>query len=110
LEDGLLLGFYRGRKVTRRNLANKSLPLVRPVAEWRVCGVTAAAETQTGTPAQSKGFAGLINDLEVTFHAQRAIIVHGYFCCSQEFLQDFKKRRLPVERSQNKSPHLDPLR
>jgi len=90
-KDGSLLGFYRWRKVSRRNLTHKTLSLVRPVAERRIRGVPAAAETHTGTSAKAKGLTCLIDNLEIAFHAQRTIIVHGYFCSSQEFLQDFEK-------------------
>jgi hypothetical protein len=86
-----LLGFYGRRKVSRRNLADKSLSFVRPVAERRICGVPTAAETHTGTPTKAKGLSCLIDDLEIPFHAQRTIVVYGYLCSSQEFLQDFEK-------------------
>jgi hypothetical protein len=91
-KDGLLLGFHqRRREVSRRYFTYKTLPLVRPVAEGGICSSPAAAETHAGTPAKTKGRTCLIDNLEIAFHAQRTIIVHGYFCSSQEFLQDFQK-------------------
>jgi hypothetical protein len=85
------LGLNRRREVSRRNLADKTLSLVRPVAERRICGVPTTAETQARASAKAKGLTCLIDDLEIPIHAQRTIVVYGYFCSSQEFLQDFEK-------------------
>jgi len=106
LEDRSLLGFYRRRKVSSRDFTHKTLSFVRPVAERRIRGVPAAAETQTGTSAQAKGLTCLIDDLEIPFHTQRTIVVHGYFCSSQEFLQDFEKTLRTDKTISNTSPHL----
>ena len=105
-KDGFLLGFYRWRKVSRRNLTHKTLSLVRPVAERRIRGVPAAAETHSGTSAEAKGLTCLINDLEIPFHTQWTIVVYGYFCSSQEFLQDFEKTLRTSRTILSTSPHL----
>jgi hypothetical protein len=100
------LGFNRRREVSRRNLAHETLSLVRPVAEGRIRAVPAAAETHTGTSAKAKGLTCLIDDLEIPFHTQRTIVVYGYFCSSQEFLQDFEKTLRSNRTISSTTPHL----
>jgi hypothetical protein len=49
--------------------------------------MTAPAKRNRCSPAQAKFLAVLIDDCEVAFHAQRAIIQNRDFCSSQGFLR-----------------------
>jgi hypothetical protein len=60
---------------------------MRSIAKRGIPGMPAPAERNRCSPAQAKFLAVLIDNREVAFHAQRAIIQDRDFCSSQGFLR-----------------------
>jgi hypothetical protein len=52
---------------------------VGAVAEWLVCGVPTAAETDDGTSRKAERLSLRINDLEVSFYPYRSVVIDCYF-------------------------------
>jgi hypothetical protein len=57
--------------------------LMGAIAEWLIGGLAGAAKAQSGTPRQSERATFGIDELEVAFDADGAIVVHGDFGCGQ---------------------------
>jgi hypothetical protein len=77
------LGFG-GRQIAGRSLANEVELAVLAVAERLIFRIPAAAQTQGGTPGQTKYVALLIANLEVTFDAEWSIVAYRDLCCHSE--------------------------
>ena len=69
-----------------------------PVAKRFVLRKSAAAETNHGAPCQAEYASLHIAYSKFTLDAQRAVIVHGYFCFSQGFLLNFRGHSILLKR------------
>jgi hypothetical protein len=53
---------------------------VRAIAEGLVCGMSAAAETDGSASGQAEFISGWINNLEIAFDKDRAVVFESNFC------------------------------
>jgi hypothetical protein len=84
LRPGGSAWFWRGRrKIAGRDGVAKTGGLVRAIAKRLVVGMAAAAQGDRGASSQAEGAAGGVDDLEVAFHANRAVGVDSDFCRGQ---------------------------
>lgn len=64
---------------------------MRSVAEGDVCGVAATAQRYRSATSEAELLSLLIDDLEITFDANRPIVEDGYLGCCHEVLQEIGK-------------------
>src|SRR5712664_2405937 len=74
-----------GRQLPGCHGVGEPARLMGTVAERLVRGMTATAEAEHSSPSQAKGFAFRIDNLEVSFDADRPVVVDCNFCCRHFF-------------------------
>jgi len=80
-------GLDDGWQVARGDRADEIHALVGAVAKRRVGGLTAAAESDGGASAETKGGSCLIDDFKITFDANRTVVEDRHFSAGHECLR-----------------------
>jgi hypothetical protein len=64
---------------------------VATVAEWDIRGMPTTANGDSGPSAETKAFAFLIHNFEITFDANGAVAENRHLCCGHESLQGMNR-------------------